>query len=92
MIPFCESLLISFTQTLSCCVPGLGLRDAATAAMRKVAFRLGTPEVELIAGLARFRNASSITSPRNPRHFNVIEGGRKRVSTTFMDKNSVPRA
>ena len=29
------------------------------------------------------------TNPRNPRHFNIIEGGRKRVSTTFMDKNSV---
>ena len=28
-------------------------------------------------------------NPRNPRHFKIIEGGRKRVSTTFMDKNSV---
>ena len=29
------------------------------------------------------------TNPRNPRHFNIIEGGRKRVSTIFMDKDSV---
>ena len=29
------------------------------------------------------------TNPRNPRHVNIIEGGRKRVSTIFMDKNSV---
>ena len=30
--------------------------------------------------------------PRNPRHFDGIGGGRKRVSTIFMNKNSVSRA
>ena len=42
-----------------------------------------TPDPALAQLLKRLPN------PRNPRHFNSIEGGRKRVSTTFMDKNSV---
>ena len=29
----------------------------------------------------------SIAKPRNPRHFQAIEGGRKRVSDTFTHKN-----
>ena len=29
------------------------------------------------------------TNPRNPLHFDIIEGGRKRVSDTFIDKDSV---
>ena len=28
------------------------------------------------------------TKPRNPRHFDGLEGGRKRVSDTFTHKNS----
>ena len=31
----------------------------------------------------------SMTNPRNPRHFNMMEGGRQRVSTIFMDKGIV---
>ena len=31
----------------------------------------------------------SISNPRNPRHFEAIEGGRKRGSDTFTHKNSV---
>ena len=30
-----------------------------------------------------------LANPRNPRHFNIVEGGRMRVSTTFMDKDCV---
>ena len=29
------------------------------------------------------------TKPRNPRDLDIIEGGRKRASDTFLDKNSV---
>ncbi len=40
----------------------------------------------------RYRDAiaGGVSKPRNPRHFNMFEGGRKCVSTFFIDKNSVP--
>ena len=36
------------------------------------------------------RRTRRASNPRNPRHFNITEGGRKRVSTVFIYKYSVP--
>ena len=43
----------------------------------------GRPRARRRAG-----TAAGIAKPRNPRHFDGIEGGRKRVSDTFTHKNS----
>ena len=56
--------------------------------------RLTEAETAARAHEASLQEAGELTrvrapNPRNPRHFNIIEGGRKRVSTIFMDKNSV---
>ena len=45
----------------------------------------------LLQNMGRLADAEPLyreTNPRNPRHFNIIEGGRKRVSTIFIDKNN----
>ena len=52
------------------------------------------PGADVVTGLAVARFAvgaplAGEAKPRNPRHFEITEGGRKRVLDTFIDKNKV---
>ena len=62
--------------------------EATILGLQKANSELLEQQLDAESTIVNLRQQISDTNPRNPRHFDGIKGGRKRVPDTFTHKNN----